>query len=163
MSPAPAAGQVPTSVSLFDLNADAPVLQGLSLVSHPPGEALAQALPTSSPGIREDLGWLLRSPGIREDLGWTLRSMTGVFGVYCHSRNTFLSVFPRLGTLVDIFFCWIKFTLNSFHLWVISSTGLRIVSKQVSCHCSCLGHRNATACRNSSKFLYFFSKFLEIV
>ncbi|XP_017512061.3 tRNA endonuclease ANKZF1 [Manis javanica] len=49
MSPAPAAGQVPTSVSLFDLNADAPVLQGLSLVSHPPGEALAQALPTSSP------------------------------------------------------------------------------------------------------------------
>ncbi|XP_077011317.1 tRNA endonuclease ANKZF1 isoform X1 [Tamandua tetradactyla] len=48
MSPAPAASLGPASVSLFDLNADAPVLQGLSLVSHSLGEALAQALPTTS-------------------------------------------------------------------------------------------------------------------
>ncbi|EPQ18454.1 Ankyrin repeat and zinc finger domain-containing protein 1 [Myotis brandtii] len=50
MSPAPAAAQAPTSVSLFDLSVDAPVLRGLSLVRHHPGETLAQALRTSSPG-----------------------------------------------------------------------------------------------------------------
>ncbi|XP_045054071.2 tRNA endonuclease ANKZF1 isoform X2 [Desmodus rotundus] len=53
MSPAPAAAQGPMSVSLFDLNVDAPVLQGLSLVRHPPGETLAQALRTSCPGSEE--------------------------------------------------------------------------------------------------------------
>ncbi|XP_019301428.2 ankyrin repeat and zinc finger domain-containing protein 1 [Panthera pardus] len=53
MSPVSAAAQVPTLVSLFDLNADAPVLQGLNLVSHPSGEALAQALRTSCPGSGE--------------------------------------------------------------------------------------------------------------
>ncbi|XP_012790122.1 ankyrin repeat and zinc finger domain-containing protein 1 [Sorex araneus] len=52
MSPAPAA-QAPASVSLFDLSADAPVLRGLSLVSHVPGEALVQALRTSGPGPEE--------------------------------------------------------------------------------------------------------------
>ncbi|XP_072817797.1 tRNA endonuclease ANKZF1 isoform X1 [Vicugna pacos] len=50
MSPAPAAAQASVSVSLFDLNADAPILQGLRLVSHAPGEALSQALQTSCPG-----------------------------------------------------------------------------------------------------------------
>ncbi|XP_058389031.1 tRNA endonuclease ANKZF1 isoform X2 [Diceros bicornis minor] len=53
MSPAPAAAQAPASVSLFDLSVDAPVLQGLRLVSHAPGEALAQALQTSCPGSGE--------------------------------------------------------------------------------------------------------------
>ncbi|XP_027947994.1 ankyrin repeat and zinc finger domain-containing protein 1 isoform X3 [Eumetopias jubatus] len=53
MSPVSAATQVPTLVSLFDLNADAPILQGLSLVSHPSGEALAQPLQTSCPGSGE--------------------------------------------------------------------------------------------------------------
>ncbi|XP_045708415.1 ankyrin repeat and zinc finger domain-containing protein 1 isoform X1 [Phyllostomus hastatus] len=53
MSPAPAAAQAPMSVSLFDLNVDAPVLRGLSLVTHPPGETLAQALRTSCPGSEE--------------------------------------------------------------------------------------------------------------
>ncbi|XP_006867892.1 PREDICTED: ankyrin repeat and zinc finger domain-containing protein 1 [Chrysochloris asiatica] len=38
MSPAPAAVSAPALVSLFDLNADALVLQGLSLVSHVPGD-----------------------------------------------------------------------------------------------------------------------------
>ncbi|KAM7105606.1 tRNA endonuclease ANKZF1 [Molossus nigricans] len=50
MSPAPAAAQAPTSVSLFDLNVDAPVLRGLSLVRHHPGEIVSQALRTSCPG-----------------------------------------------------------------------------------------------------------------
>ncbi|XP_045633610.1 ankyrin repeat and zinc finger domain-containing protein 1 isoform X4 [Ursus americanus] len=53
MSPVSAATQVPALVSLFDLNADAPVLQGLSLVNHSSGEALAQALRTSYPGSGE--------------------------------------------------------------------------------------------------------------
>ncbi|XP_057599874.1 ankyrin repeat and zinc finger domain-containing protein 1 isoform X2 [Hippopotamus amphibius kiboko] len=55
MSPAPASAEASVSVSLFDLNADAPVLQGLRLVpeSHAPGEALAQALQTSCPGSGE--------------------------------------------------------------------------------------------------------------
>ncbi|KAB1279401.1 Ankyrin repeat and zinc finger domain-containing protein 1 [Camelus dromedarius] len=53
MSPAPAAAQASVSVSLFDLNADAPILQGLRLVSHAPGEALSQALQTSCPGSGE--------------------------------------------------------------------------------------------------------------
>lgn len=57
MSPAPAATQAPVSVSLFDLSTDAPVLQGLRLVSHFPEEALAQSLQTSCPGIWEDVGW----------------------------------------------------------------------------------------------------------
>ncbi|XP_008585683.1 PREDICTED: ankyrin repeat and zinc finger domain-containing protein 1 [Galeopterus variegatus] len=52
MSPAPASPPVPASVSLFDLSADAPVLQGLSLVSHAPRELLARALRTSCPGER---------------------------------------------------------------------------------------------------------------
>ncbi|XP_022356371.1 ankyrin repeat and zinc finger domain-containing protein 1 isoform X3 [Enhydra lutris kenyoni] len=52
MSPVSAATQVPALVSLFDLSADAPVLQGLSLVSRPSGEALAQALRASCPGER---------------------------------------------------------------------------------------------------------------
>ncbi|XP_066201870.1 tRNA endonuclease ANKZF1 [Saccopteryx leptura] len=50
MSPAPAAAQAPTSVSLFDLSVDAPVLRGLSLVRHLPGETPAPALRISSPG-----------------------------------------------------------------------------------------------------------------
>ncbi|XP_055253925.1 ankyrin repeat and zinc finger domain-containing protein 1 isoform X1 [Moschus berezovskii] len=53
MSPAPAAAQAPVSFSLFDLSTDAPVLQGLSLVSHFPEEALAQSLPTSCSGSEE--------------------------------------------------------------------------------------------------------------
>nr|XP_012418672.1 PREDICTED: ankyrin repeat and zinc finger domain-containing protein 1 isoform X1 [Odobenus rosmarus divergens] len=53
MSPVSAATQVPTLVSLFDLDADAPILQGLSLVSHPSGEAVAQSLRTSCPGSGE--------------------------------------------------------------------------------------------------------------
>uniref|UniRef100_A0A2K6Q2F7 tRNA endonuclease ANKZF1 n=1 Tax=Rhinopithecus roxellana TaxID=61622 RepID=A0A2K6Q2F7_RHIRO len=53
MSPAPDAAQAPASISLFDLSADAPVLQGLSLVSHAPGEALARAPRTSCSGSRE--------------------------------------------------------------------------------------------------------------
>lgn len=57
MSPAPAAAQVPVSVSLFDLCADAPILGGLSLVSHLPAETQAQTLRTSCPGIREDVWW----------------------------------------------------------------------------------------------------------
>ncbi|CAI9165151.1 unnamed protein product [Rangifer tarandus platyrhynchus] len=55
MSPAPAAAQAPVSVSLFDLSTDAPVLQGLRLVSHFPEEALAQALQTSCPGSEEQI------------------------------------------------------------------------------------------------------------
>ncbi|XP_061241628.1 tRNA endonuclease ANKZF1 isoform X2 [Bos javanicus] len=55
MSPAPAATQVPVSVSLFDLSTDAPVLQGLRLVSHFPEEALAQSLQTSCPGSEEQI------------------------------------------------------------------------------------------------------------
>uniref|UniRef100_A0A0N8ETG3 tRNA endonuclease ANKZF1 n=1 Tax=Heterocephalus glaber TaxID=10181 RepID=A0A0N8ETG3_HETGA len=50
MSPAPDAPPAPTSVSLFDLSAEAPVLRGLSLVSQAPGKALARPLPTSCPG-----------------------------------------------------------------------------------------------------------------
>ncbi|KAI4574707.1 hypothetical protein MJT46_003986 [Ovis ammon polii x Ovis aries] len=53
MSPAPTAAQAPVSVSLFDLSTDAPVLQGLRLVSHFPEEALAQSLQTSCPGSEE--------------------------------------------------------------------------------------------------------------
>eukprot|EP00069_Balaena_mysticetus_P020983 bmy_13377T0 len=53
MSPAPAAA---LGVCV-GLPADTPVLQGLRLVSHAPGEALAQALQTSCPGIWEGLGW----------------------------------------------------------------------------------------------------------
>uniref|UniRef100_A0A8D2C9W9 tRNA endonuclease ANKZF1 n=1 Tax=Sus scrofa TaxID=9823 RepID=A0A8D2C9W9_PIG len=53
MSPAPAAAQASVSISLFDLSADAPVLQGLRLVSHAPGEVLAQTLRTSCPGSGE--------------------------------------------------------------------------------------------------------------
>ncbi|KAM9085649.1 LOW QUALITY PROTEIN: tRNA endonuclease ANKZF1 [Megaptera novaeangliae] len=53
MSPAPAAAQASVSVCLFDLKADTPVLQGLRLVSHAPGEALAQALQTLFPGSGE--------------------------------------------------------------------------------------------------------------
>ncbi|XP_006168696.1 ankyrin repeat and zinc finger domain-containing protein 1 isoform X2 [Tupaia chinensis] len=53
MSPAPAAAPGPTFISLFDLTVDAPVLQGLSLVSHAPGEAPSQALPTSCTGSGE--------------------------------------------------------------------------------------------------------------
>ncbi|XP_012657632.1 ankyrin repeat and zinc finger domain-containing protein 1 isoform X1 [Otolemur garnettii] len=49
MSPAPAL----SSVSLFDLSADAPVFRGLSLVSPAPEEAFARALRTSCPGERE--------------------------------------------------------------------------------------------------------------
>lgn len=52
MSPVSAATQVPALVSLFDLSADAPILQGLSLVSRPSGEAVAQALRASCPGER---------------------------------------------------------------------------------------------------------------
>nr|XP_019832697.1 PREDICTED: ankyrin repeat and zinc finger domain-containing protein 1 isoform X2 [Bos indicus] len=55
MSPAPAATQAPVSVSLFDLSTDAPVLQGLRLVSHFPEEALAQSLQTSCPGSEEQI------------------------------------------------------------------------------------------------------------
>nr|XP_058156069.1 tRNA endonuclease ANKZF1 isoform X2 [Dasypus novemcinctus] len=50
MSPASAAPLAPAAISLFDLSADAPVLQGLSVVSHSPGRAPDQALRTSSPG-----------------------------------------------------------------------------------------------------------------
>lgn len=50
MSPDPAAAQAPASVSLFDLHADAPVLAGLSLVSHLSGDTQAQAPRTSCPG-----------------------------------------------------------------------------------------------------------------
>ncbi|CAD7686174.1 unnamed protein product [Nyctereutes procyonoides] len=50
MSPVSAAARVPALVSLFDLNVDAPVCQGLSLVSHPSEAAPAQALRTSCPG-----------------------------------------------------------------------------------------------------------------
>ncbi|XP_030658271.1 ankyrin repeat and zinc finger domain-containing protein 1 isoform X2 [Nomascus leucogenys] len=53
MSPAPDAAPAPASISLFDLSADAPVLQGLSLVSHAPGEALARAPRTSYSGSGE--------------------------------------------------------------------------------------------------------------
>ncbi|XP_003908030.2 ankyrin repeat and zinc finger domain-containing protein 1 isoform X1 [Papio anubis] len=53
MSPAPDAARAPASISLFDLSADAPILQGLSLVSHAPGEALARAPRTSCSGLGE--------------------------------------------------------------------------------------------------------------
>uniref|UniRef100_A0A2I3RLX9 tRNA endonuclease ANKZF1 n=7 Tax=Homininae TaxID=207598 RepID=A0A2I3RLX9_PANTR len=53
MSPAPDAAPAPASISLFDLSADAPVFQGLSLVSHAPGEALARAPRTSCSGSGE--------------------------------------------------------------------------------------------------------------
>ncbi|KAK2108439.1 Ankyrin repeat and zinc finger domain-containing protein 1 [Saguinus oedipus] len=67
MSPAPDAAPAPASISLFDLSADAPVLQGLSLVSHAPGEALARAPRSSCPGIREDLEWTyVKCSGERE-------------------------------------------------------------------------------------------------
>lgn len=56
MSPVSAAARVPALVSLFDLNADARVCQGLSLVSHPSEAAPAQALRTSCPGTWERLG-----------------------------------------------------------------------------------------------------------
>lgn len=49
MSPAPAAAAAPAAVSLLDLSADAPLLRGVSLVSHAAGEAL----PTSCPGSGE--------------------------------------------------------------------------------------------------------------
>uniref|UniRef100_A0A8C0C5A4 Ankyrin repeat and zinc finger domain-containing protein 1 n=1 Tax=Balaenoptera musculus TaxID=9771 RepID=A0A8C0C5A4_BALMU len=58
----PGAPSASVSVSLFDLKADTPVLQGLRLVSHAPGEALAQALQTSFPGIWEGLGKPLQGP-----------------------------------------------------------------------------------------------------
>lgn len=82
MSPVSAAAQVPTLVSLFDLNADAPVLQGLNLVSHPSGEALAQALRTSCPGIWEGLG---RIHEVRDTL----------FRAYCSSREHVLIDIPQ--------------------------------------------------------------------
>ncbi|XP_012301341.2 tRNA endonuclease ANKZF1 isoform X1 [Aotus nancymaae] len=53
MSPAPDAVLAPASISLFDLSADAPVLQGLSLVSHAPEEALACAPRSSCSGSGE--------------------------------------------------------------------------------------------------------------
>ncbi|XP_032134014.1 ankyrin repeat and zinc finger domain-containing protein 1 isoform X2 [Sapajus apella] len=53
MSPAPDAASAPASIFLFDLSADAPVLQGLSLVSHAPGEALARAPRSSCSGSAE--------------------------------------------------------------------------------------------------------------
>ena len=99
------------SVSLFDLNVDAPVLQGLSLVRHPPGETLAQALRTSCPGIREDLGWTHEEHD---------RALCRLF---CSSRENIQFGIPGLGALVDITFHGIKFTLNSPNLYVVSSTG----------------------------------------
>ncbi|XP_037379995.1 ankyrin repeat and zinc finger domain-containing protein 1 [Talpa occidentalis] len=53
MSPAPAVAQAPASFSLFDLSTDAPVLQGLRLVSHAAGESQAQALRSSCPDSEE--------------------------------------------------------------------------------------------------------------
>ncbi|XP_003406101.1 tRNA endonuclease ANKZF1 [Loxodonta africana] len=53
MSPTSAAAPAPASVSLFDLNADALIFQGLSLVSHVPREALAQALHCPGSGETE--------------------------------------------------------------------------------------------------------------
>nr|XP_003925555.1 ankyrin repeat and zinc finger domain-containing protein 1 isoform X1 [Saimiri boliviensis boliviensis]XP_003925556.1 ankyrin repeat and zinc finger domain-containing protein 1 isoform X1 [Saimiri boliviensis boliviensis] len=53
MSPAPDAAPAPAFISLFDLSADAPVLQGLSLVSHAPGEAVARARRSSCSGSGE--------------------------------------------------------------------------------------------------------------
>ncbi|XP_020026412.1 tRNA endonuclease ANKZF1 isoform X1 [Castor canadensis] len=53
MSPASAAAPAPALVSLFDLSAAAPILQGLSLVSHAPGEDLAGAPRSSCPGSGE--------------------------------------------------------------------------------------------------------------
>lgn len=98
MSLAPAAAQAPVSVSLFDLSTDAPVLQGLRLVSHFPEEALAQALQTSCPGIWEGVGWTRK------------RNDRTLWSLLCSPPgNTFLLVFPSLGALVDISFHWIKF------------------------------------------------------
>ena len=82
MSPAPAAAQAPVSVSLFDLSTDAPVLQGLRLVSHFPEEALAQSLQTSCPGGKV---W-----------GGPVRDMTGHFGAYCSSREHILTCVSQL-------------------------------------------------------------------
>lgn len=106
MSPVSAATQGPALVSLFDLSADAPVLQGLSLVSRPSGEALAQALRASCPGIREGLG---RTHEDRNGLELIARP-----------GNTFLLIFPGLRALADISFYRIKFIFNSLSLRVVS-------------------------------------------
>lgn len=74
MSPAPAAAQASVSISLFDLSADAPVLQGLRLVSHAPGEVLAQTLRTSCPGIWKVLGWTQEG---RDCALWSLLLLQG--------------------------------------------------------------------------------------
>ena len=68
------------SVSLFDLKADTPVLQGLRLVSHAPGEALAQALQTSFPGIWEGLGWTREG---RDRAPWSLLLLQGTHSYWC--------------------------------------------------------------------------------
>ncbi|XP_006890308.1 PREDICTED: ankyrin repeat and zinc finger domain-containing protein 1 [Elephantulus edwardii] len=53
MSPTPSAALAPASFSLYDLNADAVVLRGLSLVNDAPREALAQTLHASDQGSGE--------------------------------------------------------------------------------------------------------------
>lgn len=80
MSPAPAAAQAPVSVSLFDLSTDAPVLQGLRLVSHFPEEALAQALQTSCPGIWEGVGWTRKR---YDRTAWNLLLLQGTHSYWC--------------------------------------------------------------------------------
>jgi hypothetical protein len=105
MSPASAAAPAPALVSLFDLSAAAPILQGLSLVSHAPGEDLAGAPRSSCPGIWEGLGWT------HEDRHRALTT-TG---------KTLFLLFPSLGVHADFSFCWIQFFLNSIKLWVVSS------------------------------------------
>ncbi|XP_037705658.1 ankyrin repeat and zinc finger domain-containing protein 1 isoform X2 [Choloepus didactylus] len=68
MSPDPAASPAPASVSLFDLNADAPVLQGLSLVSHSPGEALRTSCSGSGKNGSPERKLIQGPPDISEKL-----------------------------------------------------------------------------------------------
>lgn len=97
MSPAPAAAQAPTSVSLFDLSVDAPLLRGLGLVRHHPGGTLTRAPRTSSPGIREDLG------GTHEKHDRALQPIAP-------PENTFLLVSPSLHLFPQRDKMYLKFT-----------------------------------------------------
>lgn len=69
MSPAPGAALAPASVSLLDLNAEALLVRGLSLVSQAPAEALAGASRAPCPGIRDALGRIYEE---RHRVPWSL-------------------------------------------------------------------------------------------
>lgn len=73
MSPAPGTALAPASVSLLDLNAEALLVRGLSLVSQAPAEALAGASRAPCPGI--GMLW-----------GGSMKNVTGFRGVCQQGR-----------------------------------------------------------------------------